>query len=128
MKGAPDVLIERCSRYVNDAGVIAPLNPDMKLRLEQLKDAYSSQGKRCLFLARKVINEGNIQAQPGSTEYERSILENAKNGLTLAGLVAIVDPLRPEISGVVTTLRRAGVRIAMVTICPCRLSSEEIDN
>lgn len=128
IKGAPDVLIERCSRFVTDAGVIAPLNQDMKLQLEQLKDAYSSQGKRCLFLARKVIHEGIIQTQPGTTGYERSIQENAKNGLTLAGLVAIVDPLRPEIRGVVTTLRGAGIRIAMVTFRPCRLIKANLDS
>lgn len=41
--------------------------------------------------------------------------EHAKTGLTLVGLVAIVDPPRPEIPDVVSTLRGAGIRIFMVT-------------
>lgn len=76
---------------------------------------YSSQGKRCILIARKVIRKIDISASPGSTEYEREMLEQAKTGLTLVGLVAIVDPLRPEIRDVVATLRGAGIRIFMVT-------------
>lgn len=43
------------------------------------------------------------------------MIEHAKSGLTLVGLVAIVDPPRPEIPQVIRTLRGAGVRIFMVT-------------
>lgn len=42
-------------------------------------------------------------------------MEQANSGLILVGLVAIVDPLRHDIVEVVSTLRGAGVRIAMVT-------------
>lgn len=42
-------------------------------------------------------------------------MRHAKSGLTLVGLVAIVDPPRPEIPDVIRTLRGAGVRIFMVT-------------
>lgn len=48
-------------------------------------------------------------------QYEDFILQQAKTGLVLAGIVAIVDPLRPEIVDVVATLRGAGIRIAMVS-------------
>lgn len=115
VKGAPDVLIERCSHFVTDAGAISPLTNSVKVALEQLKNTYSSQGKRCLLLARKIIPYGTISSQSGSTENEKALLEHAKSGVTLVGLVAIVDPLRPEIRDVVHTLRGAGIRIAMVT-------------
>lgn len=42
-------------------------------------------------------------------------MSHAKTGLILVGLVGIVDPPREEIPGVVRTLRRAGVRIFMVS-------------
>ncbi len=42
------------------------------------------------------------------------MVQQAKSGLTLVGLVAIVDPPRPEIPGVIRTLRGAGIRIFMV--------------
>lgn len=78
---------------------------------------HSSQGKRCLFLARKIVKDGRLQ---DGGDYEKSMVEEAKTGLTLVGLVAIVDPLRPEIRDVVSTLRGAGIRISMVR----RLSSK----
>ncbi|CAI6080103.1 unnamed protein product [Clonostachys chloroleuca] len=115
IKGGPDVLMERCSRFVTGDGHTAELTPEKKAHFEALKNKYSSAGKRCLILARKVLSEGTITAAAGSTEYENAILEQSKTELTLVGLVAIVDPLRSDIRDVVKTLRGAGVRIAMVT-------------
>lgn len=115
IKGAPDVLVGRCSRFTTDAGDEQPFNADVKAVFEEVKNMYSSQGKRCILLARKVIRKANIKSRPGSTEFENEMTEQAKTGLTLVGLVAIVDPLRPEIRDVVATLRGAGIRIFMVT-------------
>ena len=41
-------------------------------------------------------------------------MEYARSGLTLVGIVGIVDPPRDEIPSVVSILRRAGIRIFMV--------------
>lgn len=116
IKGAPDILIERCAYYITDMGDIASLDREMKAMLEHFKNKYSSQGKRCLLLARKVVSHQDLDDAPGTTQFENSILEQSKSGLILVGMVAIVDPLRPEIRNVVSTLRGAGVRIAMVGI------------
>lgn len=43
------------------------------------------------------------------------MLEHAKSGLTVVGLVAIIDPPRAEIPEVTKILRGAGIRIFMVT-------------
>ncbi len=48
-------------------------------------------------------------------QFEDEMTEQAKSDLTLVGLVAIVDPLRPEIHDVVLTLRGAGIRVFMVS-------------
>jgi sodium/potassium-transporting ATPase subunit alpha len=115
IKGAPDVILNRCSSYITDAGVPAPLTPETKAAFEAAKNKYSSQGKRCILLARKVISKFSAPGAPNSTEYEKAIVDQATSGLVLVGLVAIVDPLRHDIVEVVSTLRGAGVRIAMVT-------------
>ncbi|KAI1642738.1 calcium ATPase [Daldinia loculata] len=115
IKGAPDVLIGRCSSFVNNAGDVHPFDDDMRASFENIKNAYSSQGKRCILLARKVIRQGELQYQSGTTQFEDEIVTHAKSNLTLVGLVAIVDPLRPEIREVVSTLRGAGIRVFMVT-------------
>jgi hypothetical protein len=46
-------------------------------------------------------------------------MEHAKTGLTLVGIVGIVDPPRDDIPFVVRTLRSAGIRVMMVTTVPC---------
>ncbi|KAH7305561.1 Na,H/K antiporter P-type ATPase [Stachybotrys elegans] len=115
IKGAPDVLVDRCSFYLDASGDVAPMTPAVRSSIEAVKDTYSAQGKRCLLLARRVLPAGSISAEPGSAKYEELVLAEAKRGLVLVGLVAIVDPLRPEIPEVVSTLRGAGIRIAMVT-------------
>ena len=114
IKGAPDVIINRCSSYVSLSGKVMALDPSMRSSFERVKDSYSSEGKRCLLLARKVIAGDTIVAKQGTGDYETAILEHAKTDLVLVGLVAIVDPLRPEIPDVVGTLRGAGIRINMV--------------
>lgn len=114
IKGAPDVLIGRCSHYTTSAGETRTLDSDMRATLEQAKNNYSSQGKRCILLARKIVRKEKIGNQIGTSYFEDEMFEQAKSGLTLVGLVAIVDPLRPEIRSVVSTLRGAGIRFFMV--------------
>ncbi|PFH57210.1 hypothetical protein XA68_15377 [Ophiocordyceps unilateralis] len=116
IKGAPDILLGRCSRYMTPSGELMPLDDDAAATFERIKNIYSSQGKRCLLLARRLVPAAALAGlEPGTTKYDEAMVEEAKSGLTLVGLVAIVDPLRPEIREVVSTLRGAGVRIAMVT-------------
>lgn len=117
IKGAPDVLINRCTHYVTATGATAPLGTETKGLYEDAKNKFSSQGKRCILLARKILhNAKDTYGDPTSTDYEKAMTNQATSGLTLVGLVGIVDPLRPEIVDVVSTLRGAGVRIAMVRL------------
>ncbi|WKT44026.1 hypothetical protein QSH57_008879 [Fusarium oxysporum f. sp. vasinfectum] len=115
IKGAPDVLIGRCSHYVSEHGETIPLNAAMRATVEQLKNTYSSQGKRCLLLARKIVKGSELPKNRETSEFEHAVTRESNTGLTLVGMVAIVDPLRHDIPHVVSTLRGAGIRIAMVT-------------
>ncbi|KAI0438502.1 hypothetical protein F4803DRAFT_534888 [Xylaria telfairii] len=115
IKGAPDVLIGRCSSFTTNAGDSHPFDNDVKTAFEEIKNQYSSQGKRCILLARKVIRQSEIPFDRNTSQFEEAVLEQSKTDLTLVGLLAIVDPLRPEIRDVVHTLRGAGIRIFMVT-------------
>lgn len=63
-----------------------------------------------------------VKSAPGTLEYEQEMISHAKAGLTVVGMVAIVDPLRPDIPQVVSTLRGAGIRIAMVSGFPTTVS------
>lgn len=112
IKGAPDVLIDRCTHFTSNSGDTTVLNSNIRSMIEGIKDDWSAHGKRVILLARKIL-----PAQPlvMSNDLESAIVESAKTGLTLVGLVSIVDPPRAEIPEVVHTLRGAGIRIFMVS-------------
>lgn len=115
IKGAPDILLPRCDRYVGEDGEVHDLEPSTRSSIEGTKDAWSSQGKRVLLLARKPLPANVMQSAPYDNSFEAEAIEHARRGLTLIALVGIVDPPRDEVPSVVQTLRRAGVRTMMVT-------------
>ncbi len=114
IKGAPDVLITRCTSYTALDGETKPMTEEARASFEQIKDRWSSQGKRVILLARKVWKRDGIHSLPSSSRFEKEVMDNAASGLTLVGLVGIVDPPREEIPTVVSILRGAGIRIFMV--------------
>ncbi|KAH7381738.1 hypothetical protein BKA66DRAFT_419220 [Pyrenochaeta sp. MPI-SDFR-AT-0127] len=109
IKGAPDILLPRCDLLLDDKGESVPLTEAQRLRIENIKDSWSRQGKRVILLARKPT------VVPFSANHEKEILVAARHGLTFVGLLGIVDPPRDEIPEVVRILRGASIRIFMVT-------------
>lgn len=116
IKGAPDVLIGRCTKYTTMEGEIKVLDNTTRSKIEEIKDEWSAQGKRVILLARKIISKEQIKSSPSSTQFEDEVMYHVRNELTLVGIVGIVDPPRDEIPSVVKTLRRAGIRIFMVRL------------
>ncbi|KAK3328077.1 hypothetical protein B0T19DRAFT_182658 [Cercophora scortea] len=115
MKGAPEIMLDRCSNYTGMSGVSMRLNAEVRKIVEKTKNEWSAQGRRVLLLAHKVVSSSSIKSAPTSSAFENEMLEQARAGLTLVGMVAIADPPRPEIPEVVKTLRGAGIRLFMVT-------------
>lgn len=115
IKGAHDILIDRCGYVVSADGRVQTLDRETLQQVKTIKDEWSNQGKRVILLARKIIVAQDIMTTPGSHEYESEIMRQARSDLVLVGLVGIVDPPREEVPDVVRTLKRAGIRVFMVT-------------
>lgn len=115
IKGAPDIIVERCTSYVGEDGDVHPLDHNMKTVIEDIKNQWSSQGKRVILLARKILPRHQSVHNPEYNTLEAEVTHQASSDLTLIGLIGIVDPPRDEIPEVVRILRRAGIRIFMVT-------------
>ncbi|MFF7647573.1 HAD-IC family P-type ATPase [Streptomyces canus] len=98
VKGAPGELLARCTDAERD-GRREPLTE----RDRAAGDELASQGLRVLAVARREV-DGPRPAQ-----------DEAESGLTLLGLVGMLDPPRPEVTDAVAACRRAGIRIVMVT-------------
>ncbi|KAB8289830.1 hypothetical protein EYC80_010462 [Monilinia laxa] len=115
IKGAPDILITRCSGYTTIDGDSKELDDETRSTIDEIKNAWSTEGRRVILLARKIIKKDEMRTTPESSHFENEISSHARSGLTLVALLGIVDPPRDEIPSVVSTLRRAGIRIFMVT-------------
>lgn len=104
VKGAPDVLLERCTRIINPAG--AELIPSRQLSasdraaiLNQNQE-WSLQGLRILAFACR-----------SGAKWQ----EDPETDLVFLGLAAMMDPPRPESRPAVAAARQAGIRTVMIT-------------
>ncbi|KAJ9606781.1 hypothetical protein H2200_008790 [Cladophialophora chaetospira] len=115
IKGAPDILLPRCTNYVGEDGEVHTLDDGVRASIESIKDSWSSEGKRVLLLARRPLPADIVLSAPTDNTFESEALKHASGSLTLISLVGIVDPPRDEVPSVIETLRRAGIRTMMVT-------------
>ena len=114
IKGAPDVLLGRCTKYTATESESTTLDDVTRAKIEDIKNTWSSQGKRVILLARKIVLKEQICSLETSGQFEDEVMRHAMSDLTLVGIIGIVDPPRDEIPSVVSTLRGAGIRIFMV--------------
>jgi P-type Ca2+ transporter type 2C len=101
-KGAPAELLARCMDAEWD-GERRPLTDRVRAEIERVNDDLAAQGLRVLAVARRELDT----SRPAQRE--------AESRLTFLGLVAMLDPPRPEVSAAVSQCTRAGIRVVMVT-------------
>ncbi|KAL1413747.1 hypothetical protein Q8F55_001529 [Vanrija albida] len=112
VKGAPDVLIDRCTSYISHSGEVLPLTVSARAGLLALQDKWSRQGQRVIMLTEQTCL---TKMSPDSAAFEEYIMEVASDNLTIVGLVGILDPPRHDIPHTVSEVRRCGSRFFMVT-------------
>jgi len=103
-KGAPDVLLGRCTDALTQGGT-APLNEETRRRFLEINSQFASEGQRVLALDTRRWSEVPISL----------LSETAEQDLTFVGFVALQDPPRPEAKEAVAVSRRAGIRTVMIT-------------
>lgn len=102
VKGAPEQILTMCQNQQSNQGEIQPLNESYwKEQMEQV----AARGQRLLAFAVK------------KTKPEHTVLEFAdiETGLTLLGMVGLIDPPRPEAIEAVTQCHTAGIQVKMIT-------------
>ncbi|PWC06174.1 cation-translocating P-type ATPase [Mycetocola zhujimingii] len=105
-KGAPDVLLDRCTRIQVGTEVVE-LTDDLKRRALDDVEALSAEAFRTLGVAYRALSDDD---QP-LDEVDESI----ENGLVYAGVVGIIDPPRDEAGRAIAEAHRAGIRVIMIT-------------
>lgn len=103
VKGAPETVLAMCTHE-------AAIEGDRTLRLEGARarvHALAAEGYRVLAVAAGAYGE--------ATRLDPRIREGHVEGLTLLGLLALRDPLRPETREAVRACQGAGITVAMMT-------------
>jgi magnesium-transporting ATPase (P-type) len=101
LKGAPERVFDMCSleRY---AGADRPLRrDDWHARVEH----FAAQGQRVLALAYRSATIGQRELR----------IAHVENGLTLLGLVGMIDPPREEAIRAIAACHAAGITVKMIT-------------
>jgi Ca2+-transporting ATPase len=98
MKGAPEVVLAACNRYMSSAGEM-PLTDTDKKRIE---DAALDMAQRAL----RVL---------GVAVKRETTLQDADQNLVFLGLAGMIDPARPEVALSIATCRSAGIKPVMIT-------------
>jgi potassium/sodium efflux P-type ATPase len=104
-KGAPDVLLSRCTQ-VREGMDVLPLDDVRRSRILDHVDALSDAAFRTLAVAYRPLAAGE------EAEAEDDRLEQ---DLIFVGMVGIIDPPREEAAVAIREARRAGIRIIMIT-------------
>lgn len=101
IKGAPEKLLPHCKYYWSEEGL--PLTMSETLRLQQ-SFWLQQQAKQAMRLLALCTFEGGELGQ-----------ELPEKGLTLVGVVAIRDDVRPEAVEAIAQVQQAGVQVVMIT-------------
>jgi P-type Ca2+ transporter type 2C len=102
-KGAPEVILARCTRIL-DAGEERALTAADRARALDAFRELGACGLRTLALARRPLPAGVVLDD-----------DAVERDLTLLAVVGIIDPPRVEVPQAVALARSAGIRVVMIT-------------
>jgi len=108
MKGAPEIMLDRCTHLRTDSGCIQLTEGD-RARLLQASAVLAHDALRVLALTERRLDAA--LCTPGATLND----EDLEQGLTFLGLVGLQDPPRTEARDAIARCQRAGVRTIMIT-------------
>lgn len=103
-KGAPDVLLQKCTHWLQD-GQPRPLTQADRTRILAENRRMAAQALRVLAAAYRAWDRLPAPLTPAAAE----------NQMVFLGLVGMLDPVRPQVPGAVRACRSAGIRTVMIT-------------
>ncbi len=103
-KGAVDGMLDICSQVWSGDHAI-PLTPELSARIQEANNDLAKDGQRVLGVAFR-----NLAELPDPVNEE-----TLEQDMTFIGLVAMMDPPRPEVKEAVALCQTAGIRPVMIT-------------
>jgi len=103
-KGASEIILASCAKYLDEHGNVAPLDGATLDHLKATIDSFANEALRTLCLA-YIDVDGGFSASD----------QIPMDGYTCIGIVGIKDPVRPGVKESVAICRSAGITVRMVT-------------
>lgn len=103
-KGAPDVLLKRCTHFW-DGQSVKPMTDEKRKQIEDSNKAMAEEALRVLCGAYRKWDAMPEDLSP----------DNLEKNLTYIGLVGMLDPVRPEVLPAIEECKSAGIRPIMIT-------------
>lgn len=103
-KGAPDVIINRCSKISMNEKVLE-FTEDRKREVLDINSTFSKEALRVLAFSYKEYDELPDNINP----------ENNEVDMTFVGLVGMIDPARVEAKDAIEKCKNAGIKTVMIT-------------
>ena len=103
-KGGPDVVLSRCTSYIEN-GVVKPMTEGKMAEIMAANKAMADKALRVLAAAKRDWAEKPAGNTP----------EYLEQDLCFIGLTGMIDPVRPEVKDAIAECRSAGIRPVMIT-------------
>ena len=103
-KGAPDVLMARCTQFRSGTEVVA-FTEEMRAKALADVDRLSDAAYRTL----------SVAYRPVASHEDLKRAEELEKNLIFVGTVGIIDPPREEVAVAIEEAHRAGIRVIMIT-------------
>jgi len=137
-KGAPERVTARCTHIMLE-GEYVPITEEHKKKIDDLQTQLSRRGMRCLGFAEKrmdikdypkdyVFDSDSVNfpiGEPKTSYDEKAAMAKTNKdvappaqmmeGLCYLGIMALIDPPRPQVPGAVALCKTAGIKVIMVT-------------
>lgn len=136
LKGAPDVLLDKCGFYFDPSGKIVPIDEAFKNKYQRVYEEFGGQGERVLGFAVRFFDIPYSQLLAKGPQYHDHLRmsligdaakarhnDNNNNNnkpapmkdLIFVGLITLLDPPRPEVPQAIKDCHKAHVKVVMVT-------------
>ncbi len=99
IKGAPDVILPRCIKYLSSNGEL-PLTSNRKSAVLSNNESMAKKALRVLAVAYRTADSSH---------------DSREENLVFAGLIGMTDPPRPEVAKAVSECKKAGITPVMIT-------------
>lgn len=103
MKGAPEAVLDRCTRIVRADGTFPLTEEDRKTILARADDMAGGALRVLAFAGKSLESRDPLE------------MDFVESDLIFAGLAGMMDPPRKEVLDAISTSKKAGIRTVMIT-------------